>query len=442
MNKSLEQFDYLNPSTLADPFEFYQIARKQSPVFKVSRSEGRADIYLVTTYALIREVTQNTETFCSNFPHLLFERTGSSPEVDAILAGGMKTKAGLLLIADGLKHKRYRTLVNSVFTGIRVNKWSPVIERIVDELIDSFIESGECDFVQQFAIRLPTYVIADILGFDRSMYDQVTIWSDAIIRLVSQMDSPAEEVGAARLMIEFEDFIINQIKQRRTEPRDDLISALIQVRVEGEPPLSDDEIGPLIKEIAVAGNETTRNTLMSGLVRLIRNPAQMEALAKDPSLLSNAVEEILRYEVPASSMWRVTTVTTELAGVKIPKGAAVLLRYDSGNRDEAQFEDPEAFDIRRKNANSQISFGAPGIHRCLGQMLARKELVIAFQQLLGRLKGLCIVAEKSDITYWPGLLHRGIGSLHLVFERAERVATGKHDEVRIALSTKSQMKPD
>jgi cytochrome P450 len=431
--QSSDQFNYLDTSTLSAPFEFYRSARRESPVFRVSRAGSRPDLYLITSYALIREVTQNPELFSSQFGHLLFERIGGNAQADAILKGGMKTQAGLLLVADGAQHKRYRALVNSVFTGVRVNKWSPVIERIADELIDSFIEHGECDFVQQFAIRLPTYVIADILGFDRTVYDRVTVWSDAIIRYVSQIHSPDEEIGAARLMVEFDHYLMDQIKQRRALPGEDLVSALIQSSVEGEPALTDDEIGPLIREIAVAGNETTRNTLMSGLTRLLKNPAQLQALIQDPALMPNAVEEILRYEVPASSMWRVATADTELAGVKIPKGAAILMRFDSANRDEAQFEDPEAFDIRRRNANTQISFGAPGIHRCLGQMLARKELTLAFQKLLQRLKNLRIVESKSDLAYWPGLMHRGIGALFLTFDPGERTAMGSHDEARIRM---------
>jgi len=431
--KSLEQYDFLDPQTLAEPFDFYRLARSRRPVFKVERPYGRPDIYLVTTYALIKEVSQNAELFNSSFMHVHFERIGGNPEADAILARGMRPGAQLLMANDP-EHKRYRGMVNSVFTGARVKKWVPAIERITDELIDSFIEDGECDFVKQFAIRLPTYVISDILGVERAMYEQITIWSDAIIRLVSRMLSFDEEVGAARLMVELDDFLLDLIRERRAEPRDDLVSALLQTPIEGEPPLADDAFVPLLREITVAGNETTRNTLISGFVRLLRNPEQMQAMMDNPSLVANAIEELLRIESPATAMWRIATRETELGGVTIPKGGVLLLRYDSGNRDETQFPDPDAFDIRRQNASTHVSFGAPGIHRCLGQMLARTELSIAFPRLFRRLRNVRALDRDSDgYRYWGGLLHRGIGKLHLEFEPGEKLATPSAGADRLAL---------
>ena len=186
--------------------------------------------------------------------------------------------------------------------------------------------------------------------------------------------------------------------------------------------------------MTVAGNETTRNTLMSGIVRLLDNPDQLQALKADESLIANAVEELLRYETPASSMWRVATREVELAGVRVPKGAAINLRLDSANRDEKTFADAEKFDIFRKNARDHFSFGAPGVHRCLGQMLARKELCIAFPILLRRLTNLRLVPEKSDTHYWPGLLHRGIGKVHLAFDPGPKVARAIAGDERIRLT--------
>jgi cytochrome P450 len=432
VTKPLEQYDFLDPDTLAEPFDFFQLARRHEPVFKVERPLGRPDVYLVTTYSLIKEVSQNAELFSSSFMHLHFERIGGNPAADAILARGMRPGAQLLLANDP-EHKRYRGMVNSVFTGVRVNKWAPAIERITDELIDTFVEQGRCDFFNQFAIRLPTYVISDILGVERDMYDRITQWSDAIIRLVSRMLSYDEEVGAAQLMVQLDDFLLDLIRRRRAAPRDDLVSALIQTPIEGEPPLTDEAFVPLVREITVAGNETTRNTLISGLVRFLRNPAQTQAMMEDPSLVANAVEEILRLESPASGMWRVTTRETELGGVKIPKGGALLLRYDSANRDETQFPDPDAFNIRRQNAATHVAFGAPGIHRCLGQMLARKELSIAFPRLLKRLKNVRALEDSDGLRYWAGLLHRGIGKLQLEFEPGEKVSTQRGGADRVAL---------
>jgi cytochrome P450 len=433
MSTSAQAMNFLDPQTMADPFAFYQWARINSPVVKLTRGGGLADIYMVTTRALVQEVTQNPQDYSNQIGHLLFEGVGHNPEADKLMENSWN-RPGLLLTNDDPQHKRYRSLVNGVFTGVRVAKWTPPMERITDELIDAFIGKGECDFVREFAIHLPTYVISDILGFERRNFDRVTAWSDALIRRVSRMGSKQQEVEATRMIVEMEQFIDAEIAKRHAKSGDDLISALIQIRVEGEVPLSDVEIGPLVREMTVAGNETTRNTLMSGIVRLLKNPDQLQALMADESLIGNAVEELLRYEVPASSLWRVTTRAVELGGTQIPQGAAINLRFDSANRDETTFAEPEKFDIFRKNARDHFSFGAPGIHRCLGQMLARKELCIAIPKLLTRLKNLRLVAEKSDVNYWPGILHRGIGKVYLAFTPGPKAAKSLGGDERVTIA--------
>jgi cytochrome P450 len=354
--------------------------------------------------------------------HLLMG-AGGIPEVGEILAQNWIEPA-LLLISDDPNHKRYRALVNAVFAMGRIANMAPTIERIVDDLIDNFIERGEVDFVNDFAVLLPTYVVADILGLPRDKYALVRHWSDALIRIVSRMGSREQQIEAANDIQAFRRFILDTIQARRQTPADDLMSYLIAVRLDGLTPLTDAEIAPLSFEISVAGNETTRNTLMSGIVRLLKNPDQLAALRADPSLINNAVEELLRFETPATSMWRIARQDTTLGGVSIPAGATLLLRYDAGNRDETMFDSPDSFDILRKNARRHQSFGGAGMHRCLGQMLARKELQIALPRLLQRLENLHIIEQGSDTAYWPGLLHRGITALRLGFAPGARRSAG------------------
>ncbi len=406
------------PAILSEPHAFLKSLRESAPVARVTDDKGRV-IYLVTSYALIEEASRRAEDFSSQIGHLLMG-DGGNPEVDAILAREWVQPA-LLLISDDPAHKRYRSLVNAVFSMGRIANMHDIIARITDDLIDDFITRGEVDFVNEFAILLPTYVIADILGLPRGKYALVRKWSDSVIRIVSRMGTHAEELAAAEDILEFRRFIRATIRARREAPADDLISYLINVRVDGFEPLSDEEIAPLAFEIAVAGNETTRNTLMSGIVRLLNNPDQLAQLKADPALISNAIEELLRYETPATSLWRIAAHDTELGGVAIPKGGQLLLRFDSGNRDETKFEDPDRFDIHRRNARLHQSFGGANIHRCLGQMLARKEMQIAFPKLFARLQNLRVIPEKSDTSYWPGLLHRGVSAVHLGFTPGPRL---------------------
>lgn len=411
--------DFSDPVMLAEPHANLAKLRQEEPVAKAIGPNGR-EFFVVTSYKLVEEAAKRIDDFGNDIGHLLFAGGVMSEETKAVLAQDW-VGPGLLLVTDDPEHKRYRALVNAAFAQGRVAHLGPTIERITDDLIDDFVEDGECDFVNQFAVLLPTYMIADILGLPRKDFPLVRKWSDAVIGIVSRMGSTAQELAYAHMIVEFRRFILGAIKEHRQAPGDDLISTLINVRVEGMEPLTDEEIAPLAFEIAVAGNETTRNTLMSGIVRLINNPDQMQALLDDPSLITNAVEELLRFETPATSMWRIAKRHTTLGGVDIPAGSEVLLRYDAANRDPAVFKDPETFDVRRKNALRHVAFGAPGIHRCLGQMLARKELGIALPKLLSRLRNLRIIDEGSDTTYWPGLLHRGIGSVRIGFDPQPRL---------------------
>ncbi|MGK2908288.1 MAG: cytochrome P450 [Sphingobium sp.] len=417
---------FYDRETLADPFPMMAQMREDAPVTYTLDPAGR-EILIVTDIKIIEQVARRTDDFSNRFGPLLMAGGGADQEVADILASE-PLEATLLLTTDDPDHKRYRALVNAVFATGRVAHMEETIARLIDELIDDFVAEGTVDFVDRFAVLLPTYIIADILGLPRDKYDKVKQWSDAVITVVGRMGTREEELDAARQMVEFRRYIKDMVAARRLEPRDDLISNLVTVRIDGVPPLTDDEAAALAFETSVAGNETTRNTLMSGMVQLLRHPDQLQALIDDPSLIDNAVEEILRYETPASSMWRIARHDTELGGVAISAGATLLLRYDGGNRDPQRFEAPDRFDIRRKNARTHIAFGAPSMHRCLGQMLARKELALAFPRLLSRLKNIRI-GEGSQTDYLPSLMFHCIGGLTLDFDPGETVLASPRPEV-------------
>lgn len=338
-----------------------------------------------------------------------------SPEVEAVLAQDY-LEVGLTLTSDDPEHKRIRGITNSAFARGRVANMQPHIERIVGDLIDRFLPKGECDFADEFAVPLPIYLIADLLGMDRSAAESLRKWSDAVVTIASRVGTPEEELAAAHQIVELRRFVLRTVEQRRERPGDDLISSLIAAHVEGFPPLTNAEVGSLVIEIVVAGNESTRNTMMGGMARLVQNQDQMQLLVEDPSLIRNAVEEFVRLESPVAGMWRVAKSSATICGTEIPAGSDVLLRFDAANRDPDVFEAADATDITRKNAVRHIAFGAPGIHGCLGQMLARKLLEVAFTQLLKRLKNIRLFEERSDLTYWPSLLNRGINSIWLKFD--------------------------
>jgi cytochrome P450 len=211
------------------------------------------------------------------------------------------------------------------------------------------------------------------------------------------------------------------INERRKKPCNDMISDLVTTEIEdpdnGEVrPLNMEELQSILQQLMVAGNETTTSAITGGMVSLIQHPEQMKALQDDPGKIANAVEEILRMESPSAGMWRVVKKDSEFHGVKIPKDSLVMLRYHAANRDRELFDDPNDIHIDRKNADDHIAFGQ-GIHFCPGAMLARKEMNVAFEALLSRLGNIRLVEEKSDLSYWPNIVLRGLKELHIRFDK-------------------------
>ena len=310
----------------------------------------------------------------------------------------------------------YRSLVNKVFSAKRVEQMHDYIEQIVDELIDGFVDAGECEFIAAFASPLPLMVIADQLGIDRELLPRFKVWSDSLAARLGGMVSPEEAKNIAIAVREYQEYILEVIAARRKEPRDDMISDLANAEIDDGRKLNDAEVISIVQQFLVAGNETTTSSLAGGLLSLIQDPGQMALLREDPSRMENTVEEILRTETPSAGLWRAVTRDVEWGDTLIPEGAMVMLRYAAANRDERVFEDAERFDICRHNADDHIAFGQ-GTHFCPGAMLARKEMIVALNAFLARVDNIQLAEGKNDLTHWPNMVLRGLKALHITFEK-------------------------
>ena len=409
MPRSVADYDVFDPEVIESPSVFYQALRSQAPVYQLPGTE----IFMLSRLGDIKQAAKDTATFSSDFMHLL-KGPEPCPEAAEIYSGGIEP-VNTLLTMDPPRHKTYRSLINKVFSAARVNKMRPYMEQIVDELIDVMLEQGECEFVRDFATPLPVYVIADQLGVPRSDLRKIKAWSDAFASRIGGMASPEEEVENARLIIEYQRYMTSVVEDRRANPRDDMISDLVNIEIEDGRKMSLEEAISMIEQLLVAGNETTTAALSGGLLSLIQLSDQLQALLDDPGMIDNAVEEILRLESPSAGLWRVVTRDTEIRGVKIPEGSLLMLRYAAGNRDESVFEHPEEMDVCRQNADDHLAFGQ-GTHFCPGAMLARKEMQVAFTHLLKRLTNIRLVEGKNDLTHWPNVVLRGLKELHISFE--------------------------
>lgn len=401
------------PETLIDPFDYYRAIHEAG--IAIEHLEGM-NTWVVYSYDLCSEAAARPEIFSNDFTALMGRE--ADEDIQAILAEGWPDLP-TLLTADHPVHTRNRKLVNLAFSAPRVNAIEADMRTKSIELIEAFADRGECEFVEEFGVPLPVAMIAGQIGLDDDPA-RVKRWSDAAVDRFSQMVDHERKLECARSLVEFQHYIKGLIDDRRANGGNDLLTDLVEARIEGETPLIDPEIMSLMQQFMVAGNETTTSTLAGGLLQLIRNPEQMAkakaaAGGRDPKLLGNLVEEALRYETPTAGMWRIVKADTELGGMAIPAGAVVQLRYAAANRDPKKFPDPDKFDIERTNARTHLSFGK-GPHMCVGNMLSRKEMVVAFDELLERLDNFS-VPDEGAIRIMPNILLRGVTHLPITFTR-------------------------
>jgi cytochrome P450 len=402
---ALSDFNPLSPETIENPYAFHRAARAEAPVFQVPG----AGFFIVSRYADIVDVLNDAQTFSSRMsipprpPSQVTEIVARAyPPIDTLVSN------------DPPSHTRYRALVTKAFSARRMAMLEPKIRQIARELIDQFAPAGKTELVRQFAVGLPLIVIADALGVARADINKFKRWSDDSAAQQGGMISPERLTECAHSLVEFQHYFAARLEERRLAPREDFLSDLINARIEGTRPLTTPEMLSILKQLLVAGNETTTNLIGSAMMLLLQNPDQMRLLLGDPSLTANFIEEALRMESPVQMLFRIATAATRICGVAIPKGALLAVIYAAGNRDEAQFPNPDRFDIRRSNAKTHLAFGQ-GIHFCIGAALARLEGRIAFEELLPRLKNIRL-AEGNDFTHTPNMLLRGLKALHLEFD--------------------------
>ena len=394
-----------------NPYDYYDVLREQAPVYY----DPQLKVYIVSRYDLLMEAIRNTDVFSNIGSQAPAEMRAPPPEVKEIERRGWP-KVNTMVTNDPPSHTRYRKMVDYAFTPKRVRVLKPSMDEIVNMLIDGFIDRGRVELIHEFAVPVPLYVIADQLGVPRDDAPKFKIWSDASVAPLGLMLTDDEWIDSATKLLEFQRYFVAALDERRQNPRDDLLSALLEVRDDEGKPLDNGELLSIISQVLVAGNETTTNSIAAGMTLLIDNPDQQKMLRNDPSRIPTFVEETLRLESAVQGLFRVVKQDTELGGYAIPQGARVMLRYAAANRDAAKFGCPHQLDVERSNAGAHLAFGA-GIHHCLGAQLARYEMIAAFQAILARMDNLAYAPSGNSFQHHPHLCLRGLKELWITFDR-------------------------
>ena len=406
----------VSPEVLACPYDFYRRVRDEAPVH-----QAPLGFWLVSRYDDVLAVVRDPDRFSSNMRNSAFSGPPSE-ELLAVQAQGYPS-VNTLLTNDPPSHTQFRALVNKAFTPKRVAQLEGEIRTIANELMDTWIERGRVELVTEFGVGLPLTVIADALGVDRADMPRFKKWSDDAVAPLSGLLTPEQQLECAHSRVAMQHYMVERCRERQDDPRDDLLSDLVQARFDSGDRagqgLDVPELLNVIEQLLVAGNETTTKLVAASMLLLLEHPDQMAAVAADHSLVPNLVEEALRMESPVQMLPRVAKVDVTVGGVDVPAGSVLMVLYGCANRDDAKYPDAARFDITRANARTNLAFGQ-GPHFCPGAALARSEGRIAFETLLGRADHWALDTSVERPTHRElSMTLRGLSELHLTFQPKE-----------------------
>ncbi|MEM9773691.1 MAG: cytochrome P450 [Chloroflexota bacterium] len=389
---------------LSDPYTFYAQARRDEPVF----FSPEINHYVVSRYEHVREMLTNTEDYSSRMAQSPI-KPWPKEAVDMFAAEGFKL-VPTLSNNDPPSHQHVRKFLSDAFTPRRVRWIEPHIRTLVNEAIDQFIHKGKVDIVKELLYETPARVLFTFLGIPENSIEKVKVWSQGRALLTWGKLSDEEIVAQIPTFIEYLRFCHDLVDQLEQNPGEDYTSEML-IKLRDEKPVGFDKTRLIITVfgLLMAGHETTTNQSGNGLRTLLEQRENWEAICADPTLIPGASEEIIRYDSSVVSWRRVAKKDMVIEEVTIPKDAQILVLLGAANRDEQKFEDGESFDIRRKNARQNLSFGM-GNHYCLGAPLARLELIIFLEELSRRIPSMRLV-EGQTFTYSKNTSHRGPQSL-------------------------------
>jgi len=379
------------------PHEWFTYLRANHPIFKHPEPDGPG-FWVVTKYDDVVSVGRDGATYSSD------QKRGGVVVLEETEMNDFEQGGNLMLTMDAPEHTRYRKLVNRGFTPRQMRMLEPHIRELTAQIIDDVIEQGGCDYVVDVAAEVPLQVIAEMLGVPQEDRHKLFEWSN---RMIGSEDPEylVSEQEVMNAQVEMFMYANELAAARRAEPRDDIISALLTSEVDGDQ-LSEMDFNLFFLLIAVAGNETTRNSISHGIKAFCDFPEQYQLLVNDPTLAQSATDEIVRWASPVMYFRRNVTKDTVLRGQQLKEGDKIAMYYISANRDEDVFDRPFEFDIRR-TPNEHVGFGGGGPHHCLGMNLARMEIYVLLEEMAKRMPTLERTGEAEPLrsNFIAGIKH-------------------------------------
>jgi len=399
----LSLYQLLDPEVLADPYPLYRGLREYDPVLW----DPPLHAWVVTSYSGVKEVLHKFSA----------DRTPTPEQLNAMGMRALEPVAEVMvrqmLFMDAPAHTRMRGLCASAFTSRSVDSLRGHIQDVADQLVDRVLPNGRMDVIADFANPLPAIVTAELMGLPSGDHEQLKAWSADFAEMLGNFQHNPDRVGrVVRSVGEMASYLRSAMREQVRSPQKGLVRLLMDASVDGAR-LDDDEVIANIIVTMVGGQETTTNLIGNGLLTLLNHPDDLARLRDDPSIMVSAVEELLRYESPSQHTARLAPSDMILGGKEIRKRQAVMAVMAAGNRDPAQFSDPDRLDLTRPN-NRHLAFGWAA-HFCFGAPLARIEGQVAFATLLRRLRGIAL--EPQPLVWRQNLGLRGLTALPVTFDR-------------------------
>ncbi len=371
--------------------EMFRRLRAEAPIYWQPDELKGGGYWNVVKHEDLIEVNRDTATYSSEIGGTMMMSgqypIGEDPDMP------FDTRGVLMLDMDPPKHTRYRLLVNKGFTPRMIGLIEQALQYRAQSIVDEVIEQGECDFVEDIAAELPLQAIAEIMGVPQEDRRKLFEWSNRMIGAADPEYASSDQGDAFMELFAYSNALA---AQRRDDPRDDIVTTLLNAEIDGEK-LSELEFDMFMMLLAVAGNETTRNATAHAMHAFMTNPDQLALVQSDPDkYFDTAVEEVLRWATPVLHFRRTATADTEIRGRKIKEGDRVVIWHISANRDEEVWADPFTFDITR-NPNPHIAFGGGGSHFCLGANLARMELRLILREVVTRMPDMHMTGEPQRL---------------------------------------------
>lgn len=412
----IEDARLADAEVLECPFPTYDVLREEAPVWE----DPATGMFIISRYDDLRSVLIDTETFSNRRATNDWDNlTGLDLKAYELFKEKGWTPTDSLAARDDPEHKQMRAIFDEAFRAGRIREMDPFVEELAYRLIDSFVDDGHCDWVKQFAVPLPLIVICKQMGAKEEDIWRIKAWTDAWIKARSFGISEEGLMWATEMEIESQHYFQPIFERLRIQPEETLLSDLVNTVIpEWGRTLTDNELHTsMMQDTFVGGSETTTNAISAGVMLLAQNPKVWEKLKSDPDqYLRTFCEEVVRLEGPVQGLTRTATKDTEIRGVKIPKGATLVVRFGAANRDPEHFGRPHDIDIERKNAGSHLGFSS-GTHHCLGAPLARRELYWAFKAFVDRVDDFKLAEGKNDLRHVPNYLLRALNELHIEFDK-------------------------